>query len=133
MNVNISTDKLCTNTVCNSSMGVFHRAKLMTAIRASRTNSKTVVLKELSYFSRTIHFSTLIEAHISSVVTSRTVGSKPSTKILQRDRLRFESFTPNVLGEVISDEQPACFTMHFKVIATMLEVLGMNTGKTEIH
>ena len=102
-NVNISTNKLGTNTVCNSSMGAFPRAKLMTAFRSSRTESKTMTLKELSYFSRTIHLSTLIKAHILSVVSSRTDGSKLITKILQRNSLRHESFTPNVLGEVVSD------------------------------
>ena len=101
--VNIDTKKLGTNAVGNSSMGAFHRAKLMTAIRARRTDSKTVALKKLSYFIRTIHFSTLIEAHISSVVTSKTVGNKAIMKILQRNSLGLESFTPYVLREVISD------------------------------
>ena len=61
-NVNIGTNKLATNTFGDNSIGAFHRAKLMTAIRASRTNSKAVALKELSSFNRTIHLSTLIES-----------------------------------------------------------------------
>ena len=132
-NVSIGTTKLGTNTVCNSLMGAFYRVKLMTAIKSSRTDSKAVTLKEFSYFSKTIHFFSLIKAHISSVVSSRTVGSKPITKILQRNSLRLESFTPNVLGEVVSDEQPTSFTMNSKVITTTLEILGTNTGKTKIH
>ena len=73
LDVNIGSNKLGTDTVSNSTVGAFNRAKLMTAIRTSRTNSKAMPFKELSGFSRTIHFSTLIEANISSVVTSRTV------------------------------------------------------------
>ena len=44
--VNIGTNKLGTNTVCNSSIGAFHRAKLLTAIRSSRTDSKAMTIKK---------------------------------------------------------------------------------------
>ena len=122
-NVNIGTNKLCTDTVSNSLLGAFHRAKLMTAIKASRTDSEAVTLKELSYFSRILHLSTIIEAHISSVVSSRIFESKPATKILQRNSLRLESFTANVLGEVVSDLYPTSFTINSNVITMTLEVL----------
>ena len=102
-NVNIGTKKFGMNTVGNSSMVVFHRATLMIAIRAGRTNSEAVSLRQLSYFSRTINVFPLIEAKILNVVTSRTVGCKPITKILQRNSLRLESFTQNVFGEVVDD------------------------------
>ena len=44
-NVNIGTNRFGINTIGNSVMGAFHRAKLMTAIRASWTDSKAVSLK----------------------------------------------------------------------------------------
>ena len=93
--VNVCTIKLDTNTDGNCMMDTFHRTKLLTAIRTSRTDSKAVTLQELSYFCRTIPFSTLIESHKSSVVSSRAVQSKPITKIVQRNSLRLESFIPN--------------------------------------
>ena len=123
LNVNICTNKLGTNTVCNCWMGASHRAKLMTAIRTSKTDSNTVTLKELAYFCRTIFFSCLIKTHISSVVLRKAVASKLITTIVQRNSLGLESFNPNVLGEVVYDEQPRNFTMNSKTITRTLDII----------
>lgn len=79
--VNIGSNKLSTNIVSNSTMGALNRIELMTTFRTRRIDSEAVSFKELSNFSRTIHFSTMIEGNIPGIETFKTVRCKPITEI----------------------------------------------------
>ena len=128
----VSTNEHSADGIGKGDVTTFHRAILVGSISTSGTNVIAKMLAKLLHIRVVVQFTSLVKKN-TFVAATRGMFLQEMPEPVDRGSLGDASVAMFHAGEVVGDEDPACFAIETQVVLFTGRVLGFLTSKGEIN